>query len=220
VFVQAQGLPCIANTWTVAGTYSPAFTPDVHSATTDYYVGLVTSEYQNSPNFLAWLRGHLSVLSDSAAAANSINPNFDIDLAVGVQLDILGQIIGQSRTVGFQPTASPPGSVSPVLDDPTYRLLLKARIAQNQWDGTIDGLQAAWKYLFPSGSILIIDNQDMTADISISGSFSSIINDLINNGYIVPRSEGVLYRFSATLPILGADRNDAYQAGADLGHAL
>ncbi len=189
------------------------------TATTDYYVGLVTSEYQNSPNFLTWLRGHLAVLSDSATAANSITPNFDIDLAVGVQLDILGLIIGQSRTVGFQPTASPPGSISPTLDDTTYRLLLRARILQNQWDGKIDSLQNAWQAMFPGGIIIIIDHQDMTATVTVSGLFSSIILDLINNGYIVPRPEGVLYTYvTVTLPIFGADLNNSYIAGSDLGH--
>jgi hypothetical protein len=60
----------------------------------------------------------------------------------------------------------------------------------------------------------------MTATVIVSGSFTSIILDLITNGYIVPRPEGVLYNYViSTLPIFGADLNNAYVAGADLGHA-
>jgi hypothetical protein len=109
--------------------------------------------------------------------------------------------------------------VSPTLDDPTYRVLLKARVAWNHWDGTIDGLQAIWRGLFPGGTIAIVDSQNMTASVLLAGAFSSIIVDLINNGMIVPRPAGVLYTFSfSTLPIFGFDQAGTYIAGFDQGH--
>ena len=83
-----------------------------------------------------------------------------MDNAIGPQLDQVGTIVGASRTVGFQPS----DSVSPVLDDATYRILIKATAANNSWDGTIDGLQSIWKTLFPGGSIIVGDQQNMTAD--------------------------------------------------------
>jgi hypothetical protein len=126
----------------------------------------------------------------------------------------LGAIAGAGRTVGFQPS----DSVSPVLDDATYRIYIKAKIAQNQWDGTITSLYAIWKYLFPVGSIIIADNQNMTATIFLSGSFTSIIQDLITNGYIVPRPEGVLYTYDfAELPAFGFDLDNSFVAGFDVG---
>lgn len=180
-----------------------------------YYFGLFTSQYQASTKHLAWFGSVLSILDDAAACIDSINSAFDLDSAVGAQLDILGQIIGQGRTVGFQPS----GGVSPVLDDTTYRTLLRARIAQNTWDGRIDSLQAIWQDLFPGGSIAINDNQDMTATILMSGAFTSITYDLISNGYIVPRPEGVLYNYTfATFPVFGFDTDGTYIAGFDHGH--
>ena len=74
--------------------------------------------------------------------------------------------------------------------------------------------------MFPSGNLVINDNQNMTATIIVAGTFTSIILDLITNGYIIPRPEGVLYTYvTTTLPIFGADLNNSYIAGADLGHA-
>jgi hypothetical protein len=75
--------------------------------------------------------------------------------------------------------------------------------------------------LFPSGSIIFIDNQNMTATVILEGTFSSIETDLITNGLIVPRPEGVLYTYviGATFPLFGADLNNSFIAGADLGHA-
>jgi hypothetical protein len=45
------------------------------------------------------------------------------------------------------------------------------------------------------------------------------VQDLILQGYILPRPQGVLYIISfAVLPMFGVDRYDAYVAGFDGGH--
>jgi len=180
-----------------------------------YYLGLITSEYQGSAKFLSWLTALIQPLDDASQCLEAMTLAFDLDHAVGAQLDVLGVIIGQGRTMTFQPS----GGVSPVLDDATYRLLLKARIAQNLWDGTIDGLQTVWKRLFPSGSIIIIDAQNMSADVVLSGAFTSIAQDLITNGLIVPRPEGVLYNYQfAALPLFGFGPTTSVIAGFGVGH--
>jgi hypothetical protein len=184
----------------------------------DYYLGLISSQYQNSPKFLAWLMANLQILIDIGSYGENMASVFDINaqtgggalllgpglgdlvdesggkiliglvyVCAGDQLDVIGSIVGQSRTVGFQPSKG----VSPVLDDDTYRLLIKAKIAFNQWDGKIASLQTIWQSLFPTGKITVTDNQDMTMTVSVSGVTNSIINDLVMNGYIVPRPEGV-----------------------------
>jgi hypothetical protein len=58
----------------------------------------------------------------------------------------------------------------------------------------------------------------MTATIFLSGSFTSIIQDLIVNGFIVPRPEGVLYEYTfAELPAFGWDLDNSFVAGFDVG---
>lgn len=197
-----------------AGPYG-GFTGTWPTRPVSYYLNLFTSEYQLSANLLAWATAPLGSLDDLTNCLVGFNNGFDLSYAVGPALDILGVIVGQPRTVGFQPSAG----VSPVLTDTTYRLLLQARIAQNQWTGTIDSLQPLWQSLFPGGRIVIQDNQNMTATIILSGAFSSITQDLITNGYIVPRPEGVLYNYVfSTLPIFGFDQSNSYIAGFDQGH--
>jgi hypothetical protein len=187
----------------------------IQSLPPSYYSGLLTSEYRGSAKFNQWLQSVLMIAADISTCLQSISSAFDLDLAVGAQLDILGLIIGASRTVAFQPT----GGVSPVLDDDTYRILLKATVANNQWDGRIGSLYPIWKTLFPSGTIAIIDNQNMTAVVVLTGAFSSILQDLISNGLIVPRPQAVAYTYVfGNLPLLGFDRDDAYVAGFDAGH--
>ncbi len=180
-----------------------------------YYLNLLTSEYRMAPNLNAWLLDLLSPLNDTTTLLSGMTEAFDLSSAVGVQLDTLGAIAGVGRTVNFQPS----GGVSPGLDDATYRILIQATIANNQWDGTQESLYPIWNSLFPGGYINIIDNQNMSATIVLSGSFSSIIQDLIVNGYIVPRPEGVEYTYEfSNLPIFGfSATNTAFIAGWGTG---
>jgi len=152
-----------------------------------YYLGLVTSEYQNSPKFLAWLTGYLNHAADTTDLLDSMDADFDIDNAVGVQLDTIGVILGLSRTVNFDPTD---GS-SAKLNDTYYRIILKARVLINQWDGQTASLISEWKVLFPDIDIIIFDNQDMTFNVTIVGTVSQLLKDLFLNGYIIPKPQGV-----------------------------
>jgi hypothetical protein len=198
------------------GRYGIADYGPIYKMPLSYYLAMFTSQYKNSPRLLAWAAKAWQPIDDLTNCLAFITSGYDLDLAVGFQLDVCGQLIGQLRQVGFQPT----GGVSPILDDATYRLLLYARRAQNNWDGKLNSLYPLWQTLFPSGRLVINDNQNMTCTVILSGTFTSIIEDLITNGYIVPRPEGVLYTYVySELPIFGADLNNAYVAGADLGHA-
>lgn len=180
-----------------------------------YYTGLLTSEYALSPKLNQLLYVLLKKFDDVSQVLVQLDTALDLDIAVGPQLDMLGAVVGASRTVGFQPS----DGVSPVLDDATYRLYIKAKIAQNQWDGTLVGLYPIWGQLFPGGQIIILDNQNMSVDITLTGAFTSITQDLITNGYVIPRPEGVLYTFVfGTLPFFGFGSSPGFIAGFGIGH--
>lgn len=182
-----------------------------------YYSNIRTSQYAPpvSPKFNALLKALLRKFDDVSQVLVRMDTALDLDIAVGAQLDMLGAVVGAARTVGFQPS----GGVSPVLDDFTYRLYIKAKIAQNQWDGTLPSLYPIWQTLFPGGSIIIIDNQNMTVDLTLIGAFTSIIQDMIVNGYIVPRPEGVLYTYLfGVLPFFGFGSSPGFIAGFGEGH--
>jgi hypothetical protein len=193
-----------------------------------YYLNLLTSEYKLATQLNSWMSLVLGVYQDAAFLFSSFVTAFDITYAVGDQLDVLGVLVGVSRTVSFQPS----DSVSATLDDDTYRIVLLAKNAQNHWDGKMSSMYSIWKTLFPGGNIVIHDNQNMTATIFLTGSFSSIILDLvagfalngatsgtIKNGYIIPKPETVQYDFEfGTLPAFGFDHNDDYISGFDYGH--
>ena len=186
------------------------------------FLQLVPSQFRSAPNFNSWLTANLQLYQDVLACAVTFPTAFSIQYAVGPQLDVLGVILGQSRVVGFQPTeiGSPPEPVSPVLDDPTYRLLLQATILKNHWDGTIPGILAIWQTLFPGGTMIFTDHQNMTVSIYVAGSFpSQLVIDLVTHGYMLPRPEGTLYTYTvATLPMFGTDEATAFISGPDEGY--
>ncbi len=100
---------------------------------------------------------------------------FDLDVAIGAQLDATGQWIGPSRNVslpilGTDFTWSDPsrgwmqglwkGPYSQQygitqLDDDTYRRLLNAVVMSNHWDGTIPGMQAIFDTFFVDPATLV-----------------------------------------------------------------
>ena len=205
-----------ANPLTGFGGSGP-FIP-VEAETQQYYEALLTSEWQGSTKFIAWLNAVMNPLFDLIHFLVSVDQDFDLSMASGAQLDILGQIVGASRIVPFVPS----NGVSPILDDDTFRVLINATIIRNQFSGKNDGtLQSLWSNLFPGGTIIIDDQQNMTATVIATGNFTSIITDLINHDMIVPRPQGVQYTFTLpTLPIFAVDQNSAVAAGVDLGHLV
>lgn len=258
-----------------------------------YYLSLLTSEYQQAPNLYAWLATLLQPTTDLIAFLAVLDQYFSLGVAQGTQLDTIGQLVGASRILPFQPSTGQvsaitttaiaffggprsetvglnntidifsgitpltfnshllsetviptavnpnvsitavfshnhaPGTqvtsegtaISATLDDTDYLLLIKAKIAQNQWNGSIAGIYAMWNQLFPGTQLIFIDNQDMTCDIVLGGIFTPIQQAMILNDLIIPRPQAVLYNFSfAQLPLLGFDQNDATIAGLDGGH--
>ena len=159
---------------------------------TEDYVKLLTSQYQMAENFKAWLRYNIEMGKDIMDVANSMNDQFDVDFALGDQLDIIGQIVGISRTLPFQPSD---GS-SPILDDETYIKLIKATIARNHWDGQLISIEEKWVSIFPDTQIIVIDNQDMTLTVSVSGDISELLQDMISHDLIFPRPQAVAINYT------------------------
>jgi|HubBroStandDraft_4_1064222.scaffolds.fasta_scaffold00021_34 hypothetical protein len=78
------------------------------SPTLPYYLGLLTSQYQNpaSPNLRAFLALLLQPFLDTLACAQLINAAYDVNAVpapVGDQLNVVGQLVGASRQLPFVP---------------------------------------------------------------------------------------------------------------------
>lgn len=154
------------------------------------YLDNITSQHRDKPKFIGWLSANLTIIDNAYTVLKSMDDNFDLDNAIGTQLDTLGIIIGRERTLTFQPL----NGFSPVMDDDIYRLALKAKVAMNNWDGTIPQMYEIWNDIFGEDTELdlqIQDNQDMSFNAYITGYVDQLQQDLIQHGYVVPKPQGV-----------------------------
>lgn len=152
----------------------------------DAYKGLITSQHRGKPKYMATVESFLQYCEDIYATAVYLDDEFDLDLAGGAQEDVLGVIVGASRQLPFQPQTQPAST----LNDEDYRILLKAKIAKNMWKGGIADLQTIWYNLFGE-DIVIIDYQDMSIEVEIRNVPSSVVQEMILQGYIVPKPQSV-----------------------------
>ncbi|MFM0044135.1 DUF2612 domain-containing protein [Paraburkholderia sediminicola] len=209
------------------------------------YTNLITSEHNQRPRFMAMVSLLAQWAVDRQNMLASIPGLYDIDDAVGSQLDAIGLWVGASRnldlpltdvyfsfdTAGlgfdqgtwlgpFDPTS---GLVA--LPDAQYRILLYATIAANSWDGTVPGAYTAWNTIFaPLGySILIQDNQDMTMTVALLGPTPDAITyALFTGGYLSlrPAGVGITGYYLPTLPgvpLFGFDAENPSISGFDVG---
>ena len=195
--------------------------------TTDEYLSLITSEHRGKPKFEATVSASVSPFAKIQEVLLGLPAAFDIDVAVGRQLDVVGEWIGRSRRIDtplvgvyfeWDGTASvgwesgvwkgpfDPDSGLVDLPDDSYRTLLKAKTAANNWDGAVPQAYAIWTSAFGAESTLLIqDNQDMSMVIGIAGHPLDIIEQaLLLNGYIPLKPEGVRVQYYAIAPAAGA----------------
>ncbi|WP_301962269.1 DUF2612 domain-containing protein [uncultured Megasphaera sp.] len=153
----------------------------------DNYLKLITSQHRDKPKYMAMVTALLRPSDDIFALAATMDDEFDVMLATGVQEDVVGMLVGTNRTLDFQPDKG----LDPVLDNAAYRMLLQAKIAQNMWKGGIMDLRDLWATIFGNG-IILQDNQNMTIDVVVIGnSFDQIVRNMIQKGMIVPKPQSV-----------------------------
>lgn len=209
--------------------------------TTQTYLNLITSEYKNQPNFKATITAVVNVLVQIQTLLDSMIAIFDLDLSpVGNQLVIIGQWVGVSKIL----TTPIPGvfftwddtsldgwdsgiwqssqTEITVLPDDIYLLLIQAKIAINNWDGTTDGAYEIWNTVLPQYNLLIVDGQNMSFMAAIQGTIPDALTQaLITGGYFVPKPEGVQitdYIFGVdTNPFFAWDCDTPSLAGWDIG---
>lgn len=211
-------VPPIIDTFDAGGTFDSGLQWDVNVGPNlgniAVYLALVTSEHSDKLNFIDTLSVLLQPLADIDAVVGLMPAKYDLDLAVGSQLDAIGERVGVTRNLtvpltgvyfswgtagvgwgeGFWKGPFDPASGLVSLSDESYRTLLRARIANNQWDGTIPGAYAIWDELFVGTGfgILIQDLEDMHMIIALTGPVPDAVTlALVQNGEINLRPAGV-----------------------------
>lgn len=208
------------------------------------YTGLITAYHRIRPKFVATVEASVSPLVDLTQFVAALPAAFDLDAAVGVQLDIVGEWAGLSRYITV-PLTTPwfsfgvsgrgfgegiwKGPLSPTtgrspLDDETYRNLLRAKIAANAWDGTVETAGGILSGFFGDYGIdvFVEDRQDMHLNFVVPGATPSIIMLSIMAGRYIPvKPAGVGTRYVLAsvsgAPVFGFGLNNSVIGGFGSG---
>jgi hypothetical protein len=224
-----------------------------HGDVMSKYTDLITNYHRGKPLFVDHIDLSTRPFTDTGTALAALISAFDIDDAVGVQLDVLGEWIGRTRIVS-QPIAGvyfsfdtdalgwdqgvwqgpfDPDAGFTSLSDDTYRIVLKAKIAINNWNGQNDTLPPILETALEGSGLKmqIVDNQDMTISIWVfpEEDISQVSLELlaaIRQGYLTVKAAGVWAGNIQTPSIetpsvgnrfFGFDMDNEYIAGFDTG---
>lgn len=189
-----------------SGTLAPFVPPP------NPYPDLITLEHISKPNFVEMVKETTQPFVDIIQFLGLIPTTYyDIDVAIGVQLDTLGLLIGVPRPGGFS--------------DDYYRIILKVRILNNHWQCNKPSAYELANELF-SGlgfSFFIEDHADLSITLGVIGSGvpSGEIITLLTGGYmdvkpVTIRIAGYAYQ-SGSGPIFAFDIENTSFAGFDVG---
>jgi len=175
------------------------------------YTNLIPVRNSSQPEFMAMIAATLQPLADIAAFLNTIPSLYDLDNAIGVQMDTLGVLIGVTRPGGFS--------------DDMYRIILKVRILNNHWQCNKPSAYALANELFTSlgFSFFIEDNANLSITLGVIGEGvpSGEIITLLTGGYldvkpVTIRIAGYAYQSGAG-PIFAFDIENSNFSGFDVG---
>lgn len=177
------------------------------------WLALVTSEHASQPDYMAMLTITFQPVADIIAILESIPAAYDLDIAVGVQLDTDGVWVGIGRNIsvplegvffswdigglgwgeGNWTTGINTNQLI-TLPDAQYRTLLYAKIAANHWNGSIPGAYNVFDIVFQGTGfgVLIQDLQHMHMAYALTGPIPDAVTQaLFTGGYFNLKPAGV-----------------------------
>lgn len=185
------------------------------------YLDLLIYQYYNKPNAQAEITAILDGFNDIFDLYNSFEKEFDLDTARGKQLDLIGRIVGLSRTVPFLIPKKYFGFDDDIytypfnelfddivtypfkevdefeytdgqLNDFDYRFFIKGKIAKNFANSDIISINKIVAYLF-NDLAEVVDRYDMSLDLYIDATIDIITVRTIQKLNLLPKPQGVRY---------------------------
>ena len=161
----------------------------------EFYKNLVPVKNYSKMRFMRYLEAVLQHGMDMGGMLEGFELSFDLNNAVGPQLDFIADYVGASRHFPLIPI---PGYDSNLSDD-TFRIVIQAKIMQNYWDGTNGSFQEIWDdTIGQMFQAKYVDNQDMSISVDIDGTVEPYMTELILAGKIVPKPSGVMMYVTIT----------------------
>jgi hypothetical protein len=147
-----------------------------------YYADLLVIQYINKPKARATIESLVGKAIIDLLPIDAVNA-YNIETAIGKQLDILGKYIGQSRN-GYDFS----GPVT--LSDTDYRQILKLKIIQNNYGSSLSEIQNFLKTYFLD-QIFVFDFSNMRIGYYVDTSITTTVLEFFIMSGLLPRPMGV-----------------------------
>lgn len=175
----------------------------------------IYAQYRTKPKAVAWYAITRKLAAELGSAIDAVRVMYNIDTAVGEQLNIIGRIVVIDRTftgtVALKPGlfADPDGAEfgdtgavfatiyvdqDGQMSDDLYRLVIKSKIIKNNSDATIESILYGMNFLLPNAEVLrITDGEDMSFSVEFYGSITDLERWALLNVHLVPKPQGVMF---------------------------
>ncbi len=208
------------------------------------YLDLITSQHRNKPKFSGVTASAVAPLALCQGFIDtSLLRAWDLDTAIGKQLDHVAEWIGATRYIeqplldlyftwddrvitgwehGYWQGKYDPSTGVIALGDDVFRTVLYAKIASNNWNGSRETMEGIWNSAFGDESTLaVIDHQDMSITLYLQGFTNNpMLEFILKSGRIPLKPEGVRIReyIITKGAVFGFDSNSLAVRGFDIGY--
>lgn len=183
------------------------------------------TQYREATNFKARVDALIDESDNIEAALCQLLEERWIDTAIGVQLDILGDIVGQPRTVeeieanvyfGFQSaigaetfgtladsgvggvfrTLADPEYIAKTMDDDEYRVFIKAKVKKNITTTSINNTIEIILSALPTPTGIILTEGEASFHLEFTALLTDSEKLILSNTNFTPKPAGVSVTFS------------------------
>jgi hypothetical protein len=207
----------------------------------------VATQYLESYRFLEFIQALMLQSDELEKVFQDIAKQTDIDIAEGVNLDVIGIIVpnaipipfyvfddtaaakgfGEEGQLGFGARfrdETEPFAATSVLADPEYRLLIRAKIIKNHARGTNEDIIKGLTYLFGADNgTMVEDLGGMTISLVFPRQLTTVEIAILDELDILPRPAGVQIKrrlFRDPLDFFGFEEQPGAQGLGEEGDAI
>lgn len=185
-------------------------------ATINFAPDRIYAQYRNKSKAVQWYGIVPELAGEICDVYEQIANSYDIDSAIGEQLNIIGRLVVVDRSFesqvvfdvgtefGADTLAAQFGgdesqfeslgtTISNEVSDVIFRTLIKAKIAKNNSISTLDGVSEALQNITGVTDIHVVDNEDMTFSVSFGEELTDTERFVFNTFDVVPRPQGVRF---------------------------
>lgn len=209
------------------------------------YTELIAGAHVGKRKYTEWVFVLTEALRVARERLSALRSDFDVDTAIGVQLDAVGARVGMSRTLPMKLTGVyfalddfdgvgldrgiwkgrfDPEDGTTELGDETYRAAIRAKILSNSWNGTNETLptllETVLSYFGMETKVMELqDAQTMHVALHLTREKTPpIVWELITRRIIDVTAAGVGFSVVDNVPWFGLDYDTNSVKGLDVGN--